>query len=83
MPERHHGDFRKIIAGINHTLDAITLPIQETIEQVKKYSHGDMSGQLNAEYKGEFAELKKRLNYLAMTMKGVIDSCAYVKNQHD
>ena len=42
-----------------------------------------MSGQLTAEYKGDFAELKKRLNYLAMTMKGVIDSCAYVKDQHD
>jgi methyl-accepting chemotaxis protein len=81
--ERHQGDFRKIIAGINFTLDAIVVPLQETIEQIKNYSRGDMSGQLTAEYKGEFAELKKRLNYLTMTMKGVIDSCAYVKNQHD
>ncbi len=81
--DRHQGDFRKIIAGINYTLDAIVVPIQETIEQVKNYSRGDMSGQMTAEYKGEFAELKKRLNNLAMTMKGVIDSCAYVKSQHD
>ncbi len=80
---RHQGDFRKIIAGINFTLDAIVVPVQEAIEQIKNYSHGDMSGKLNAEYKGDFAELKKRLNYLAMTMKGVIDSCAYVKNEHD
>ncbi len=80
---RHQGDFRKIIAGINFTLDAIVVPIQETIDQIKNYSQGDMSGKLNAEYKGDFAELKKRLNYLAMTMKGVIDSCAYVKNEHD
>ena len=81
--ERHQGDFRKIIAGINFTLDAIVHPIQETIAQIRNYSHGDMSGVLSAEYKGEFAELKKRLNYLAMTMKGVIDSCAYVKSEHD
>jgi methyl-accepting chemotaxis protein len=80
---RHQGDFRKIIAGINFTLDAIVVPLQETIEQIKNYSHGDMSGKLIAEYKGDFAELKKRLNYLAMTMKGVIDSCAYVKSEHD
>ena len=80
---RHQGDFRKIIAGINFTLDAIVVPLQETIEQIKQYSRGDMSGVLNAEFKGDFAELKKRLNYLAMTMKGVIDSAAYVKSEHD
>ncbi len=81
--DRHQGDFRKIISGINFTLDAIVLPIQETIEQIKNYSRGDMSGQLTVEYKGDFADLKKRLNYLAMTMRGVIDSCAYVKSEHD
>jgi methyl-accepting chemotaxis protein len=81
--DRHQGDFRKIITGINFTLDAIVLPLQETIEQIKNYSRGDMSGQSTAEYKGDFADLKKRLNNLALTMKGVIDSCAYVKGQHD
>jgi methyl-accepting chemotaxis protein len=80
---RHQGDFRKIIAGINFTLDAIVVPLQETIAQITNYSRGDMSGQLTAEYKGEFADLKKRLNNLALTMKGVIDSAAYVKNEHD
>ncbi len=80
---RHQGDFQKIIAGINFTLDAVIIPVQETIEQIKKYSRGDISGQLTAEYKGDFAELKKRLNYLASTMKGVIESVAYVKSQHD
>jgi methyl-accepting chemotaxis protein len=80
---RHQGDFRKIIAGINNALDSIVLPIQEAIEQITLYSRGDMSGKLEAEYKGDFAELKKRLNYLAMTMKGVIDSVAYVTGEHD
>jgi len=80
---RHQGDFRKIIAGINFTLDAIVVPLQETIEQIKHYSRGEMSGVLTAEYKGDFAELKKRLNFLAMTIKGVIDSAAFVKNEHD
>ena len=39
--DRHQGDFRKIIAGINHALDSIVVPIQETIEQVTHYSHGE------------------------------------------
>ena len=80
---RHHGDFRKIIAGFNDTLDAVIVPIQETIAQITKYSRGDISGELTAEYKGEFAELKRRLNNLSLTIKGVIDSCDYVRNEHD
>ncbi len=81
--DSHHGDFRKIIAGINHALDSIVVPMQETIAQVTKYSHGDLGGNLTAEYSGDFAELKKRLNNLSLTIKGVIDSCDYVRNEHD
>lgn len=81
--DRHQGDFRKIIVGINHALDSVVLPIQEAIQQITQYSRGDMAGVLSAEYKGDFSELKKRLNFLASTMKGVIDSCAYVKGEHD
>ena len=81
--ERHYGDFRKIIAGFNHALDSIVVPMQETIAQITKYSRGDISGELTSEYKGDFAELKKRLNNLSLTMKGVIDSCGYVRNEHD
>jgi methyl-accepting chemotaxis protein len=80
---RHQGDFRKIIAGFNDTLDAVIVPIQETIAQITKYSRGDISGELTADYKGEFAELKRRLNNLSLTIKGVIDSCDYVRNEHD
>ena len=80
---RHKGDFGKIIGGINATLDAIIEPVQESIEQIKNYSRGDFSGQLHAEYRGDFAELKKRLGYLSATVKGVIDSAAYVKSEHD
>jgi methyl-accepting chemotaxis protein len=81
--DRHHGDFRTIIAGINLALDSIVIPMQETIAQITKYSHGEVSGELNSEYKGEFAELKKRLNNLGLTIKEVIDSCDYVRNEHD
>lgn len=80
---RHQGDFRKIIAGVNESLDAIVSPVQNTIEQVKSYSRGDISGELKGDFNGDFAELKKRLTYLSSTIKGVIDSVAYVKGQHD
>ena len=81
--ECHKGDFRKIIIGINNALDSIVLPIQEAIRQITQDSRGEMGEELSSVFKGDFAELKKRLNYLSLTMKGVINSCAYVKEQHD
>ena len=81
--DKHHGDFRKIIGGINHALDSIVVPVQETIEQVTHFSRGEMGGSIKSEFKGDFAELKKRLNNLAGTMQGVIASCGYVRNEHD
>jgi methyl-accepting chemotaxis protein len=80
---RHQGDFRKIIAGINTALDSIVNPIHEAIGQITKDSRGDMDVELSADFKGEFAELKKRLTNLSLTIKGVIDACAYVRAQHD
>jgi methyl-accepting chemotaxis protein len=81
--ERHQGDFRKIIAGINDALDSIIVPIQEAIRLITKDSRGEIVDEFTSEFKGDFAELKKRLNNLSLTMKGVIDSCAYVREQHD
>jgi methyl-accepting chemotaxis protein len=80
---RHPGDFRKIVAGINAALDAIVLPIQDAIDQVTKDSRGEIGSEFKEDYKGDFAELKKRLTNLSLTIKGVIDSCAYVRAQHD
>jgi methyl-accepting chemotaxis protein len=79
---RHQGDYRKIIVGINSALDSIVIPLQEAILQVKNISAGNLSGTLTAEYKGDFAELKKRLGYLTGTIQSVIDSVLFITNEH-
>jgi methyl-accepting chemotaxis protein len=79
---RHHGDYRKIIVGINSALDSIVIPLQEAILQVKNISAGDFSGQLTADYKGDFAELKNRLDYLVTTIKSMTDAVLDVSEAH-
>ena len=81
--ENHLGDFRKIITGTNYALDSIIAPIQEAIMQITKYSQGKFNDALMVEFKGDFVELKKRLNNLSSNIKGVIASCDYVRNEHD
>ena len=81
--DKHPGDFRKIIAGINHALDSIVEPVQETIVQVRQYAQGNLDNEIKGEFRGDFADLKKRLTNMALTMKAVIDSVAYVTTEHN
>ncbi|MDD1689079.1 MAG: Cache 3/Cache 2 fusion domain-containing protein [Methanoregula sp.] len=59
---KHQGDFRKIIEGVNNTLDAVIGPLNNAAEYVDRISKGDIPSKITAEYKGDFNELKNNLN---------------------
>ena len=59
---RHHGDFRRIVQGVNDTLDAIVNPLRELMDVLNRMENGDMSHGIQGQYQGAFAELKGALN---------------------
>ena len=59
---RHHGDFQKIVAGINETLDAVIGPLNLAAEYVDRISKGDIPPKITDHYKGDFNEIKLNLN---------------------
>ena len=59
---RHQGDYRRIIEGVNETLDAITGPLDTAADYVARISHGDIPEQITKEYYGDFNKLKNNLN---------------------
>jgi methyl-accepting chemotaxis protein len=59
---RHQGDFRRIVQGVNDTLDGIVTPLQEVQAVLGRMENGDLSQQINGHYQGAFAELKNVLN---------------------
>ena len=59
---RHAGDFRRIIEGINNTMDAIVEPIQEVQQVMACMEAGDMTRPVQGHYAGSFAELKDAVN---------------------
>ncbi|HPI20271.1 MAG TPA: methyl-accepting chemotaxis protein [Candidatus Kapabacteria bacterium] len=59
---KHQGDFRKIVDGINNTLDAIIHPLNMAAEYVDRISKGDLPPKIIDEYKGDFNEIKNNLN---------------------
>ncbi|CRM80315.1 Ribose and galactose chemoreceptor protein [Pseudomonas sp. 8 R 14] len=59
---RHQGDFRRIILGINGSLDAIIVPITEAMEVLSAMAAGDLTRSITGDYQGKFLELKHSVN---------------------
>ncbi|MGO9487309.1 MAG: methyl-accepting chemotaxis protein, partial [Rhodomicrobium sp.] len=55
---KHQGDFRKIVQGVNDTLDAVITPLNNIKEVIDALGRNDMSVSLKGEYRGDFLALK-------------------------
>jgi methyl-accepting chemotaxis protein len=59
---KHHGDFRKIVDGINETLNIVIKPLNVAVEALDKLSQGDAPEIIKDEYNGDFKRLKDSIN---------------------
>ena len=59
---KHQGDFRKVVEGVNGTLDAVIGPLNVSAEYVDKISKGDIPAKITDTYNGDFNVIKKNLN---------------------
>ncbi len=59
---KHQGDFRKIVEGVNETLDAVIGPLNVAAEYVDRISKGDIPPKITDSYNGDFNEIKLNLN---------------------
>ena len=59
---KHQGDFRKVVEGVNATLDAIVGPVNEVVRVLGALSKGDLTEKISANYQGTFDKLKVDAN---------------------
>jgi methyl-accepting chemotaxis protein len=59
---RHQGDFRKVVEGVNQTLDAVTGPLGEAAGYIDQISKGRIPPKITASYAGDFNSIKENLN---------------------
>jgi methyl-accepting chemotaxis protein len=59
---KHQGDFRKIVVGVNDTLDAVIGPLNVAADYVDKISKGNIPAKITDTYNGDFNILKNNLN---------------------
>ena len=80
---RHQGDFRKIVAGVNDTLDAVIGPLNVAAEYVDRISKGDIPPRITDSYNGDFNEIKNNLNQCVDTLNALIGDMNNMSSQHD
>jgi len=69
---RHQGDFRRIVAGINSTLDAIVAPLNEAMEVMVALSSGDLTRSVKGDYQGSLQDLKNAVNETVSKLSQII-----------
>jgi len=63
-PERHRGEFRKMIEEVNGTLDSVIRPILHASARIDDMSRGEIYDEITEGYPGDFAPLMESLNRL-------------------
>lgn len=59
---RHHGDFAKIVQGVNRTLDAVIAPVQEASKVLARIAGGDLTARVQGQYHGDHGRLRDDIN---------------------
>ena len=75
---KHDGDFRKIVKGVNDTLDAVIGPLNMAAEYVDRISKGDIPPKITDNYNGDFNEIKNNINVLVDAMNSITDAAKQI-----
>jgi methyl-accepting chemotaxis protein len=66
---KHEGEYRKIVEGINSTLDAVVKPIHAASQVLAKIAAKDLKARVEGEHQGDFARLKEDINTMAADLQ--------------
>ncbi|MCQ1536173.1 PAS domain S-box protein [Methanosarcina sp. KYL-1] len=66
-------DFREIPRGLNEILDAVVVPIRETMRVTNALAKGELKERVKVDMQGEFKELGDTLDKFSGTLNRIID----------
>jgi methyl-accepting chemotaxis protein len=69
---RHQGDFRKIMEGVNETLDSVLAPVEEAAEVLGRLAKRELSARVRGNYQGDHAKIKDALNATAEALQAIL-----------
>jgi methyl-accepting chemotaxis protein len=73
---KHQGDFRKIVEGVNQTLDAVIGPLNVAANYVDNISKGNIPAKISDNYNGDFNTIKNNLNNCIEAISNMVAEAA-------
>ena len=70
--DKHQGDYKSIVQGINNTIDEIIMPINEGTKVLSHIANGDLNVRVEGDYKGEHQKIKDSINDVANALYSVV-----------
>jgi methyl-accepting chemotaxis protein len=80
---KHNGDFRKIVQGVNDTLDAVIGPLNVAAEYIDRIAKGDIPPKITDKYNGDFNEIKNNLNTCIDALASLMSEMDRMSSQHN
>ena len=69
---KFQGEYRKIVQGVNDTLDAVIGPLNVTAEYVDKVAKGIIPPEITTDYQGQYNLIKVNLNSMVRMMSELL-----------
>ncbi len=69
---RHGGEFRKVVQGVNETLDAVIGPLTTAADYVDRIARGEVPESIRTGYQGDFERFKDNLNRLSDSLRDML-----------
>ncbi|MCQ8126915.1 methyl-accepting chemotaxis protein [Methylomonas rivi] len=73
---KHLGDYRKLVEGVNATLDAVIGPLNVAADYVDKISKGNIPSKITDNYNGDFNTIKNNLNNCIDAIGSMVNEAA-------
>jgi methyl-accepting chemotaxis protein len=78
---KHQGQYRKVVEGVNATLDAILMPIKEASDCLQEMAKGNLDTEMKGDYKGDHAVIKENLNATLEALNDILGQVAVAVDQ--
>jgi methyl-accepting chemotaxis protein len=71
---RHKGDFRRVIEGVNTTLDSVVSPVNEALRMSQEYARQNFAARMSEDIRvaGDFAAFRDALNSIGIAVSAAV-----------
>jgi len=76
----HQGDFRKVVTGVNDTLNAVIGPLNVAASYMERISKGDIPTKIVDHYNGDFNTIKNNINTCIDAVNNLVNEAISLEN---